>query len=52
MFSKPLARKGRVMKLIHLVEKEDKSNSWEISIWSKYERYLEALKEYEVDFFV
>ncbi|EJQ30089.1 aminoglycoside phosphotransferase family protein [Bacillus cereus] len=42
---------GEVLKNIHLVEKEDKSNSWEMSIWSKYERYLEALKEYEVDFF-
>ena len=42
---------GEVLKKIHLVEKEDKSNSWEMSIWSKYERYLEALKEYEVDFF-
>ncbi|WP_144495167.1 aminoglycoside phosphotransferase family protein [Bacillus thuringiensis] len=42
---------GEVLKKIHLVEKEDKSNSWEMSIWSIYERYLEALKEYEVDFF-
>ncbi|HDR3888702.1 TPA: aminoglycoside phosphotransferase family protein [Bacillus cereus] len=41
---------GEVLKKIHLVEKEGTSNSWEMSIWSKYKRYLEALKEYEVDF--
>ncbi|MGH0432214.1 aminoglycoside phosphotransferase family protein [Bacillus hominis] len=41
---------GEVLKTIHLVEKEGTSNSWKMSIWSKYERYLEALKEYEVDF--
>ncbi|MED2790248.1 aminoglycoside phosphotransferase family protein [Bacillus wiedmannii] len=43
-------RAGEVLKKIHSVGKHDQSNSWEISIWSKFERYLEALQEYEVDF--
>lgn len=41
---------GEVLKKIHIVEKQDKNNSWEMSIWGKYERYLEALKAYKVDF--
>ncbi|MEC4629945.1 phosphotransferase, partial [Bacillus safensis] len=41
---------GEVLKRIHLIEKESASNKWEASRWNKYERYIEALANYEVNF--
>ena len=41
---------GEVLKRIHSIERESASDKWETSRWNKYERYIEALADYEVDF--
>ncbi|WP_210216923.1 aminoglycoside phosphotransferase family protein, partial [Escherichia coli] len=41
---------GEVLKRIHSIEKESASNKWETVRWNKYERYVEALANYEIDF--
>jgi aminoglycoside phosphotransferase (APT) family kinase protein len=41
---------GEVLKRIHSIERESASNKWEIFRWNKYERYIEALADYEVNF--
>ncbi|MEN1936384.1 aminoglycoside phosphotransferase family protein [Paenibacillus sp. 102] len=43
-------RAGEVLKTIHTVKKNNVEESWGTSRWNKYERYLQALAEYEVDF--
>lgn len=41
---------GEVLKRIHSIERESASNKWETVRWNKYERYVEALANYEIDF--
>lgn len=41
---------GEILKRIHSIERESASNKWEIFRWNKYERYIEALADYEVNF--
>ncbi|PFD95701.1 aminoglycoside phosphotransferase [Bacillus cereus] len=43
-------RAGEVLKTIHTVKKKKVEESWEMLRWNKYERYLQALEEYETDF--
>ncbi|MBJ8031301.1 aminoglycoside phosphotransferase family protein [Bacillus cereus group sp. N21] len=43
-------RAGEVLKTIHTVKKKNVEESWETARWNKYERYLQLLVEYEVDF--
>ncbi|EOO20361.1 MULTISPECIES: aminoglycoside phosphotransferase family protein [Bacillus cereus group] len=43
-------RAGEVLKRIHAIEKENVIDSWETFRWNKYERYLKALANYEIDF--
>ncbi|MFP3413709.1 aminoglycoside phosphotransferase family protein [Bacillus sp. SIMBA_074] len=43
-------RAGEVLKRIHTIEKENVIASWETFQWNKYERYLKALADLEVDF--
>ena len=42
--------KLEVLKRIHSIERESASDKWETSRWNKYERYIEALADYEVNF--
>ncbi|EEK83551.1 phosphotransferase enzyme family protein [Bacillus cereus ATCC 4342] len=41
---------GEVLKRIHSIEKESASSKWGTARWNKYERYIEALADYEVNF--
>ena len=41
---------GEVLKRIHSIERESASDKWETSRWNKYEKYIEALANYEVNF--
>ncbi len=41
---------GEVLRRIHSIERESASNKWETFRWNKYERYIEALADYEVNF--
>ncbi|WP_255294191.1 aminoglycoside phosphotransferase family protein [Bacillus wiedmannii] len=41
---------GEVLKRIHSIGRESASNKWETVRWNKYERYVEALANYEIDF--
>ncbi|PFR27472.1 aminoglycoside phosphotransferase [Bacillus cereus] len=43
-------RAGQVLKTIHSVKVKSVEESWETLRWNKYERYLQALEEYETDF--
>ncbi|WP_440898689.1 aminoglycoside phosphotransferase family protein [Bacillus cereus] len=43
-------RAGQVLKTIHSVKVKSVEESWEALRWNKYERYLQALEEYETDF--
>lgn len=43
-------RAGEVLKTIHTMKKDDVEEPWEVYRWNKYERYLQALAEYKVDF--
>ena len=42
--------KLEVLKRIHSIERESASDKWETSRWNKYEKYIEALADYEVNF--
>ncbi|KEK22533.1 aminoglycoside phosphotransferase family protein [Bacillus gaemokensis] len=41
---------GEVLKKIHTLRKDNMEESWETYRWNKYERYLQLLMEYDVDF--